>query len=102
MNWKITQIKTLNNPETRTIVNASFSVSDGVSTIESDVNLLPENTESFVNLQDTTEEEVVKLVKNAISANDIEGLMSEVERIESLVTLKTNTPQPQITPLPWA
>jgi len=32
MNWKITQIKTLDNPETGIIVNASFSVSDGTAT----------------------------------------------------------------------
>ena len=102
MNWKITQIKTLDNPETGTIVNASFSVSDGTSAIESDTNLLPANSESFVDLSTVTEEQVVQWVKDALNANSIEGQTSEVEKFESLVTIKTNTSQPQITPLPWA
>lgn len=102
MNWKITQIKTLDNPETGTIVNASFSVSDGISTIESDTNLLPADTESFVNLKDITEELVIELVKNALNANNIEGMISGVERMENLVTIKSNTHQPEVTPLPWA
>lgn len=101
MNWKITQIKTLNNPEVGTIVNASFSISDGTSTIESDTNLLPANSESFVDLSTITEEQVVKWVKDALNANNIEGQTSEVEKFENLVTIKTNTPQPQITSLPW-
>jgi len=101
MNWKITQIKTLNNPEEGTIVNASFSISDGTSIIESDTNLLPVDSESFVNLKDITEEQVIELVKNALNANNIEGMISGVERMENLVMIKTNTPQPQITPLPW-
>jgi hypothetical protein len=102
MNWKITQIKTIDNPETGTIVNASFSVSDGTSTIESDTNLLPVNSESFVNLSGITEEQVIQWVKDALNASNIEGQISGVEKFENLVTIKTNTLQPQITPLPWA
>lgn len=102
MNWKITQIKTLDNPEVGTIVNASFSVSDGTSTIESDTNLLPANSDSFVDLSSITEEQVVQWVKDALNANNIEGQTSEVEKFENLVTIKTNIQQPQVTPLPWA
>jgi len=102
MNWKITQIKTLNNPVTGAIVNASFSVSDGTSTIESDTNLLPANAKSFVDLSSIIEEQVIQWVKDALNANNIEGNNSEVEKFENLVTIKTNAPQPQITPLPWA
>lgn len=102
MNWKITQIKTLDNPETGTIVNASFSISDGTSTIESDTNLLPADSESFVSLNNVTEEQVIQWVKDALNANNIEGMIGGVERFENLVTIKTNTPQPQVTPLPWA
>ena len=102
MNWKITQIKTLDNPETGTIVNASFSVSDGTSTIESDTNLLPANSESSVDLSSITEEQVIKWVKDALNASNIEGQTTEVEKFENLVTIKTNTPEPQVTPLPWA
>ena len=102
MNWKITQIKTLDNPETGTIVNASFSVSDGTSTIESDTNLLPANSESFVDLSTLTEEQVVQWVKDALNINNIEEQSSEVEKLENLVTIKTNKPQLQITPFPWA
>lgn len=101
MNWKITQIKTLDNPEIGTIVNASFSVSDGTSTIESDTNLLPANSESFVDLSSISEEQVVQWVKDALNINNIDGQTSEVEKFENLVTIKTNTPQPQITPFPW-
>ncbi len=101
MNWKITQIKTLDNPEIGTIVNASFSVSDGTSTIESDTNLLPANAESFVDLSTVTEEQVVQWVKDALNKNNIEGNNAEVEKFENLVKIKTNTQQPQITPLPW-
>ena len=101
MNWKITQIKTLDNPIAGTIVNASFSVSDGISIIESDINLLPANSESFVDLSTITEDQVVKWVKDAFNATNIEGQASEVEKFENLVTIKTNTPQPQITPFPW-
>jgi len=102
MNWKITQIKTLENPEIGTIVNASFSISDGTSTIGSDANLLPANSESFVDLSSITEEQVVQWVKDALNANNIEEQTTEVEKFENLVALKTNTPQPQVTPLPWA
>lgn len=102
MNWKIIQIKTLDKPEVGTIVNASFSVSDGTSSIESDTNLLSANSESFVDLSSITEEQVVQWVKDALNANSIEGQDSEVKKFENLVTIKTNTPQPQITPLPWA
>ena len=101
MNWKITQIKTLNNPLEGTVVNASFSVSDGTSTIESDTNLLAANGESFVALNGVTEEQVISWVKDALNANDIEGDISGAEKIEALVSLKTNTPTPQVAPMPW-
>jgi hypothetical protein len=101
MNWKITQIKTLNNPLEGTVVNASYSVTDGVSTIESDVNLLPANADSFTELSTITEEQVIQWVKDALNATNIEGDISGVEKIEALVSLKTNEPKPQITPLPW-
>ena len=102
MNWKITQIKTINSPIDGTIVNASFSVSDGTSTIESDTNLLSVNEESFVALNGVTEEQVISWVKDALNANDIEGDISGAEKFENLVTIKTNTLQPQVASLPWA
>jgi hypothetical protein len=104
MNWKITQIKTLDNPETGTIVNASFSVSDGTSTIESDTNLLPANAEIFVSLENTTEEQLVQLVKDALDFGVIDENFSNVKNYERLVENKTkeSQTQPQVTPLPWA
>jgi 3D (Asp-Asp-Asp) domain-containing protein len=101
MNWKITQIKKLNNPLEGTVVNASYSVTDGTSTIASDLNLLPANADLFVAFNDITEEQVISWVKDALNANDIEGDISGAEKIEALVSLKTSTPTPQITPLPW-
>jgi hypothetical protein len=101
MNWKITQIKILNIPLDGTIVNASYSVDDGTSTFDSDVNLLPANAESFIALTDITEDMVISWVKDAINSNDVEGDVSGTEKIESLVSEKTNTPIPQPTPLPW-
>jgi hypothetical protein len=104
MNWKITQIKTLGNPETGTIVNASFSVSDGTSTIESDTNLLPANAETFVSLENKTEEQVVQWVKDAMDYGVIDKNFSNVKNYERLVENKTkeSQSQPQITPLPWS
>ena len=104
MNWKITQIKTIDNPETGTIVNASFSVSDGTSTIESDTNLLPVNSETFVSLQNTTKEQVIQWVKDALEFGITSDTFSNVKNYERLVENKTKElqTQPQVTPLPWA
>jgi hypothetical protein len=104
MNWKITQIKTIDNPETGTIVNASFSVSDGTSTIESDTNLLPVNSETFVSLENTTEEQLVQWVKDALDFGVVDENFSNVKNYERLVENKTKEAQfqPQIKPLPWA
>lgn len=102
MNWKITQIKTLDNPEVGTIVNASFSVSDGTSTIESDTNLLPVNSESFVSLENTTEEQVVQWVKDSLDHNITDESFSQVKQYELIVERKTKEIQPKVTPLPWA
>lgn len=102
MNWKITQIKTLNNPEVGTIVNASFSISDGTSTIESDTNLLPADSESFVSLENTTEEQVLQWVKDALDHNIEDEAFSQVKQYEFIVDRKTKETQPQVTPLPWA
>jgi hypothetical protein len=103
MNWKITQIKTLDNPETGTIVNASFSVSDGTSTIESDTNLLPVNSETFVSLENTKEEQLVQWVKDALDFGVVDENFSNVKNYERLVENKTkeSQTQPQVTPLPW-
>lgn len=102
MNWKITQIKTLDNPEVGTIVNASFSVSDGTSIIESDTNLLPADSESFVSLENTTEEQVVQWVKNSLDHNITDESFSQVKQYEFIVEQKTKEIQPQVTKLPWA
>jgi hypothetical protein len=102
MNWTITQIKTASSPVEGTIVNAAFSVTDGVTEVASDVNLLPANAESFVSLEATTEEQVLQWVKDALNANDVEDDISGAEKVELLVTNKTISQAPQITPLPWA
>ena len=103
MNWKILQIKTLNNPIEGTIVNATFSVSDGISTVSSDINLLEANADSFVSLQDTTEEQVVQWVKDALDFEITDEDFSNVKNYERLVEQKTkeSQTQPQVSPLPW-
>lgn len=102
MNWKITQIKTLDNPEVGKIVNASFSVSDGTSTIESDTNLLPADSESFISLENITEEQVLQWVKDALDHNIEDESFSQVKQYEFIVERKTKETQPQVTPLPWS
>jgi hypothetical protein len=93
MNWYITEIKTLNSPESGTIVIASFSVTDGISTISSDTKLNPADPSNFIPLENVTEEQVVSWVKDSLGDN--------VSVYEALVVEKTNTPIPQPTPLPW-
>jgi hypothetical protein len=104
MNWKITQIKTINSPIEGTIVNASFTVSDGISTVESDTNLLEANADSFVSLQDTTEEQLIQWVKDALDFDVTDENFSNVKNYERLVENKTkeSQAQPQVTSLPWA
>jgi len=101
MNWKITQIKILNSPNEGMIVNASYSVTDGTSTIFSDVNLFPVNSEFFIDLSNVTENKVIEFVKDALNANQIEGDISGTEKIEALVLMQKNTPLPEVMPLPW-
>jgi hypothetical protein len=101
MNWKIKQIKILNSLNEGTIVNASYSVTDGISTIFSDVNLLPVNSEFFIDLSNVTENKVIEFVKDALNANQIEGDISGTEKIEALVLMQKNTPLPEVMPLPW-
>jgi len=102
MNWKITKIKISDDPITGTIVNASFSVSDGISTIESDTNLLPANIESCISFDLTTEDLVVNWVKDALDHGLTDDSFSNVKKYESLVEEKTNSKQYINTPLPWA
>lgn len=102
MIWKILKIKTSDDPIIGTIVNASFSVSDGVSTIESDTNLLPVNVESFISVDSTTEDLIVQWVKNALDHKLTDDSFSNVKKYESLVLEKTNSKQYINTPLPWA
>jgi len=101
MNWKITQIKTLDTPVAGTVVNASFSVSDGTSTIESDTNLLPPDVDSFTQLDAATEEQVIQWVKDALDDGVHEEEYSNVKKYEDMVAQKTGATQSQITPFPW-
>jgi hypothetical protein len=101
MNWTITQIKTLNNPISGTIVNASFSVSNGTSVVFGDTNLLKPKVDSFVPIENTTESQVVQWVKDSLDHNIEDKAFSNVKRYELLVEQKTKETEPQITPLPW-
>jgi len=97
MIWQITKIKTLNSPNEGTISIVNFSVSDGVSTIESETKLNYPNTDNFIELKDTTEEQVIGWVKDVLNYNGI----NQVEYFENMVTLKTNEVIPEEVPLPW-
>lgn len=102
MNWTILKIKKSDDPISGIIINVTFSVSDGISTIESDTNLLPANIESFISFDSTTEDLVVKLVKDALDDGLTDDSFSNVKKYESLVEEKTNSKQCINTPLPWA
>ena len=97
MIWKITKIKTLNSPNEGTISIVGFSVSDGVSTIESETKLNYPNIDNFVELKNTTEEQVVGWVKDVLNSNGI----NQVEFFENMVISKTNEVIPEECPLPW-
>lgn len=101
MNWKITQIKTTNNPVNGTIVNASFEITKNGAKVEADINLLQANSESFVKLESVTENQVIQWVKDALDFNINDEAYSNVKRYESIVEQKSNALQPQITSLPW-
>jgi hypothetical protein len=94
MNWSITGIKTLDVPEEGTIVVASFSVTNGTSTVSSDTKLLPADAENFVPLAEITEQQVVDFVKAVLE--------DQVAVYEAMVAEKTAAVEPQaVNPLPW-
>jgi hypothetical protein len=101
MNWKVTQIQTINNPLNVVIVNVSFSISDGVSTIQSDTNILPEDAESFIGLANPSEEQIIQWVKSALDRGVEDDAFSNVKRYEYLVDRKTNEQKPQLISMPW-
>jgi hypothetical protein len=95
MTWSITGIKTLDVPEEGTIVVATFSVSDGTSTVASDTKLLPADAENFVPLAEITEEQVIGFVQEALGEQ-------QVAVYEAMVAEKTAAVEPQVVdPLPW-
>jgi hypothetical protein len=93
MNWSITQIKTIDQPVDGVIVVASFTVTDGTSTIESDTRLSPADADSFVVLPAVTEAMVVEWVKDALG--------DQVAVYEAMVAEKTSAIEPVVTSLPW-
>lgn len=94
MNWSITQIKVSNSPQEATIVVASFSVSDGTSTVSSDTRLNDTNAENFTLLNEVTEEQCVQWVKDALGEE-------QVAVYEAMVAEKSSAVEPVVTPLPW-
>jgi len=95
MTWSITGIKTLDEPPEGTIVIASFSVTDGASTVASDQKLLPADAENFVPLANITEEQVIGFVQEALGEQ-------QVAVFEAMVAEKTAAVEPQpVDPLPW-
>jgi hypothetical protein len=94
MTWSITQIKVSDSPMDGTIVVASFSVTDGTSTVSSDTQLLAANAAEFVPLNDVTEAQCVAWVKEALGG--------QVAVYEAKVAALTSAVEPEVVPLPWA
>lgn len=91
MNWSITQINTIDEPNSPVAV-ASFRVSDGTSSIEDDAVMPIPSLEHP--LESASEEQVVGWVKSTLTP-------AGVEQYEALVTQRTNAAQPVAVPLSW-
>ena len=102
MNWEITQIKTYQDSLGDVVVNASFKVSDGVSYIESDVDLNEINKDNFIPLQDITEDRMIQWVKEALNRGGAEEAgVTQVDIYEKMVEAKTQSKSVNVKPLPW-
>jgi hypothetical protein len=94
MNWSITQIKVSNLPQEGTVVVASFSITDGTTTMGSDALLKDVDALNFVPLNEVTQEQCIAWVKEALGED-------QVVFYEAKVNEKTNAAEPQVVPLPW-
>jgi hypothetical protein len=94
MNWSITQIKVSNISQGEAIVVASFSISDGTTTMGSEARLKDVDASNLVPLNQVTEEQCVAWVKGALGPE-------QVAIYEAKVSEVTNAPDPQVVPLPW-
>jgi len=100
--WKITQIEAvteggLNN----VIVIACFEIeaTEGElkSIVRSDTKLLPADAESFVELSDVTQEQVVEWVKESLGEHGVTQYQGMAQaQIDSQKVV-----QPKVVPLPW-
>jgi hypothetical protein len=100
--WKVRQIECLsNNGMQNIVVTVCFDIDadeDGLKGfVQGDVKLLTPNAQSFTQLADVTEDQVIQWTKDALGADG-------VARFEGMAQQQIDnqkTPQPKTVPLPW-
>jgi hypothetical protein len=100
--WKVRQIECLsNNGMQNIVVTVCFDIDadeDGLKGfVQGDVKLLPPDAQSFTQLADVTEDQVIQWTKDALGADG-------VARFEGMAQQQIDnqkTPQPKTVPLPW-
>jgi hypothetical protein len=101
MNWIINSLSTLNTPEPDTVVMSNFTISDTqdglTGSVTYSVNLLPADTKNFIPYADITQAEAVQWTQDALGADRVTAMETEVQ--EQIDAQKVPTPEPM--PLPW-
>ena len=100
--WKITQIETMNEGDLKNVVvTVCFDIDaseDGLKGfVQGDTKLLPPDAQSFVELANITEAQVIAWTKDALGTDGIarfEGMAQE--QIDN-----QKVAQPKAVPLPW-
>ena len=101
--WKITQIETMNEGDLENVVvTVCFDIDaseDGLKGfVQGDTKLLPPDAQSFVELADITEAQVIAWTKDALGDDG-------VARFEGMAQQQIDNQkveQPKMVPLPWA
>jgi hypothetical protein len=101
--WKVRQIECLsNNGMQNIVVTVCFDIDadeDGLKGfVQGDVKLLTPNAQSFTQLADVTEDQVIQWTKDALGADG-------VARFEGMAQQQIDNQkvaQPKVVPLPWA
>jgi hypothetical protein len=100
--WKITQIEAMNEGDLQgVVVTVCFDIDadeDGLKGfVQGDTKLLPPDAQSFVELADITEAQVIAWTKDALGTDG-------VARFEGMAQTQIDNQkvvQPKVVPLPW-